>query len=200
MNNQNKFQYLLLFLVLMNLLPHLEEHFLITISIGGICVLWRSFYLFQIIPLAHKALKVFLVCASTALVFYEYKTLFGIEASTAILICAISLKLIDNNSYRDSMVIIFLNILLIMAKIIVQQTLLITIFMSINLIFIISLLIYLHRAQEMQFSIKGMFSTSLKLSLQISPLLILLFFIFPRFSVGFVKLNTQKKSKSGFSV
>jgi|SaaInlStandDraft_6_1057023.scaffolds.fasta_scaffold10554_2 protein-glutamine gamma-glutamyltransferase len=199
MNNSRSFQLYLGLLVLLNLFAHLDEHFFIVFITGGICLVWRTLYYFQKIKLPNYIVKSLLVLLSFLIIFQLYGTLLGIEASTALLISAVSLKLIDNSKYRDSMILIFLNFLLILAKTLVSQTLLMTLHMSLNLILIIGLLLHLHQSKNMKFNLMALVKAGLKLSLQISPLLILLFFVFPRFSVGFVNIHSKNKATSGFS-
>ncbi|MEZ4872718.1 MAG: DUF3488 domain-containing protein [Bdellovibrionales bacterium] len=109
------------------------------------------------------------------------------------------MKLVDSAKYRDAMVALFLNFLLLMAKFLVSQTLAMTLFAVFNLVVITALLFQLHKGKSVKFDLVTLLRNGLKLTMQTAPLLILLFFVFPRFNIGFFSLNDPDSASTGFS-
>lgn len=189
----------LIFLVSMNAIPHFEDHPLVASILGLVCVSWRLLYEYQKVALPNIIVKTVLVALSFFIVFRYYGTFKGAESATALLIAGVFLKLIDRVSYRDAMVVLFLNFLLLMAKFLVSQSLNMTILGVVNLILITSMLVQLHHGQKLDVHLGSLFKVGLKLLLQTSPLLILLFIVFPRFSTGFIQLSQPNQASTGFS-
>ena len=194
-----KFHLSLMVLLFLNMMPHLEEHLLITTSIGGLALIWRWLYEFQKVRLPPFPIKLALVIASFYFVYHLHGKITGADAATALLIAGVSLKLLDSSSYHDAMVILFLNFLLLMSRFLVSQSLPMTLLGVLNLIIITALLVQLHKGRDLQLNFKSLLKLGLKLSLQTAPLLVLLFFVFPRFSTGFFNLNPETQAKTGFS-
>ena len=179
----NRFFHLsLLFLVGLNLLPHLSDHTWPSLIVGGICLTWRLLYEYQKVSLPGTITKAMLIGLMFLLVYKSYGQILGLEAGSALLICAVSLKLIDHVGYRDAMILLFLNFMLLLARFFESQTLGMTIFASFDLIITTALLVQLHNGEQIKFDFWSLIKTGSRLLLQIAPLMILLFFVFPRFS------------------
>ncbi|MCB0356541.1 MAG: DUF3488 domain-containing transglutaminase family protein, partial [Bdellovibrionales bacterium] len=194
-----KFNLSLMLLMSLNLLPHLEEHKWITLLFGVSAITWRGLHEFQRVKLPSFFIKLPLVTLAFYLCFQIYGQITGAEAATALLIAGVCLKLLDSSNYHDAMVLLFLNFLLLMSRFLVSQTLAMTLLGVINLILITALLVQLHKGRELQLNFLSLLKLGGKLLFQTSPLLILLFFVFPRFSTGFFHLNNENVAKSGFS-
>ncbi len=193
------FQLSLIFLVALNFIPHFSDYTIPTLAVGGLCLSWRLLYEYQIVPLPNFITKLGLVMTLTYLVFLNYGQLLGLEAGSALLICAVALKLIDRVAYRDAMILLFLNFMLLLARFFESQTLGITIFAAFDLVVTTALLVQLHNGSRLKFDLMTLLKTGSKLVLQIAPFMILLFFIFPRFSTQFINIQNAKKTLSGFS-
>lgn len=201
MNPQpNRFFHLsLILLVALNLVPHFNDYTVPTLAVGGLCLTWRLLYEYQIVPLPNLFTKVGLVLVLFYLVFENFGQILGLESGTALLICAVSLKLIDRVGYRDAMVLLFLNFMLLLARFFESQTLGITIFAGFDLIITTALLVQLHNGSQVKFDAVSLLKTGSKLFIQIAPLMILLFFVFPRFSTGFLQAKNRRTQLNGFS-
>ncbi len=193
------FQISLVFLVALNLIPHFNDYTVPTLAVGGVCLLWRLLYEFQYVPLPNFFTKLGLVICLSYLVYMNYGTLLGLEAGTALLICAASLKLVDRVAYRDAMVLLFLNFMLLLARFFESQTLGITIFAFFDLIITTALLVQLHSGAYFKFDLLTLLKTGLRLTLQIAPFMILLFFVFPRFSTQFIRAQSKVSQQTGLS-
>lgn len=193
------FQLSLIFLVALNLVPHFSDYTVPTLAVGGICLCWRLLYEFQLVPLPNMFTKAGLVVVLSYLVYLNYGQIMGLESGSALLICAVALKLVDRVGYRDAMILLFLNFMLLLARFFESQTLGITIFAAFDMVITTALLVQLHNGARFKFDLSTLFKTGLKLSLQITPLMILLFFVFPRFSTNFINVRNSKAKLSGFS-
>ena len=189
----------LILLVVLNLVPHMNDHTTPTLAVGGFCLCWRLLYEYQYVPLPGFLVKSGLVVVLTYLVYMNYGRILGLESGSALLICAVSLKLIDRVGYRDAMILLFLNFMLLLARFFQSQTLGITIFATFDLIIATALLVQLHNGSRIHFNFITLLKTGAKLFLQITPVMFLLFFIFPRFSTNLIGLQFDRYSRmSGF--
>ncbi|MCB0379426.1 MAG: DUF3488 domain-containing transglutaminase family protein, partial [Bdellovibrionales bacterium] len=189
----------LLLLVSLNFLPHLSTYPLATIVAGGGCLLWRLLYEYGKIPLPNFWVKTLLVATSSILVFNSYGQLFGLESGTALLLCAVALKMVDRVAYRDAMVLLFLTYILLLARFFESQSLFMTIFAGFDIIIATALLIQLHQADHQGFDLRTLLKIGAKLLLQVAPVMVLLFFVFPRFSTTFLGLAGPKQSLVNFN-
>jgi hypothetical protein len=196
----NRFFHLsIIFLLALNLVPHFNDHTVPVMAMGGICLAWRLLYEYQVVPLPNFFTKLGMILVTSYLVIQNYGQVLGLEAGTALLICAVTLKLIDGVGYRAAMVLLFLNFILLLARFFESQTLGITIFAAFDLIITTALLVQLHNSSKMKFDVLTLLKTGGKLFIQIAPLMILLFFVFPRFSTGLINTRSNRPSLKGFN-
>ena len=183
----------------LNFVPHIFDHPMIVLFVTIPCIVWRVAYEYQKVPLPGKLLKTLLIAGIFGFVINKYGRVVGVEAASALLVCSVALKLIDNVSYRDAMVLIFLNFLLLMIKFLVSQTLSMTLFAVFNLVAVTALLFQLHKGKDVKFDTWTLLRNGLRLTLQTAPLLVLLFLVFPRFNMGFFSLNNPTEGGKGFN-
>lgn len=194
-----RFNLLLLAVVGLNFLPHMLEQSLAIFLIPLICLIWRLGYEYQRLRLPNFWVKALLVGLSLGFIFLLYRDLLASTAVQAILLCGAALKMLDNVSYRDAMVLLFVNFMLLMSAFLIDQSLWISIFAFFDLVVISALLFQLHKAKDLQFNLWAMLKLGLKLSFMIFPFLILMFFVFPRFSLGIFPQQSRAQNSSGFS-
>ncbi|MBS1958552.1 MAG: DUF3488 domain-containing protein [Bdellovibrionales bacterium] len=108
-------------------------------------------------------------------------TLIGEDAATASLAIIACCKLLECNRYRDTMVTLVLCFVLLMTNLLVSQGLGTTIFLAIDVLLLVQFLLQLHPSNTSLFS----FRVVGKLLLYILPVWVILFTVFPRFTVGF---------------
>ncbi len=195
----NRFFHLsLVFLVALNMVPHFSDFTVPVLGVGGLCLIWRLLYEYQVVPLPNFLTKLGMVIVAFYLVYQNFGQLLGLEAGSALLICAVGLKLIDGVGYRAAMILLFLNFMLLLARFLESQSLGITIFAGFDLIITTALLVQLHNSSRVKFNIVTLLKTGSKLFLQIAPFMILLFFVFPRFSTGFLNARSNRPALDGF--
>ena len=186
-------------LIAINLLPHLQDYTFPAAVIGGICVFWRMAFEYQKIALPRFLFKTVAIFGCLFWTYKTYGTLLGIEAGTAIMIMAASLKLIDRNRYHDVMVVLFLVFMLLLVRILESQSLWITLFGAFDLILVTSLLVQIHSHRALKFSARALIKTGALLFFKTAPFMILLFFVFPRFSSQWSLFASGAQAQSGFS-
>ncbi|MFK8137950.1 MAG: transglutaminaseTgpA domain-containing protein [Bdellovibrionales bacterium] len=194
-----KFHLGLVGITAVNTIVHWEEHAVILVLVCSIAWAWRILFEYQKVPLPKAWFKPFLVIYSFAIVFMVFGTLIGMDAAIGLIISMVSMKLVDNVRYRDAQVMIFSNYLILATGFLVSQSLGMTLLAFISISYLASLLFQLNNVGNIDLDLKRLIKMGLKLSLHVLPLLTLLFFVFPRFGVGFIRLQDQSVSSSGFS-
>jgi hypothetical protein len=193
--DNRKFVY---FLVGLNILPHWVELPDWVIGLGLTFVLWKYASEHFKIPIPGKYSVHVLGFLSALGVYNEYGTVLGDEASASVLVLTVSLKLFEVKRYRDIMVVTILCYFLLMSKLISSQSLGMTVFMIVDLVLITSLLA-LHHSPRDGGRWTALTGRSLRLALLSFPIVIALFFIFPRFSTGIFNPSQKSEAKVGFS-
>ena len=186
------------FLVALNILPHSVELPQWVIVAGLTFVLWKYASEHFNIPTPNKWMIHGLGLLMGFGVFAEYGTIMGDEASASVLVMAVSLKLFEVKKYRDIMIVTILCYFLLMSKLISSQTIAMTIFMLVDLVLITSLLA-LHHSPVDQGNAKALIRRSFRLAILSSPIVLSLFFVFPRFNMGLGNNTQRNLAEMGFS-
>ena len=161
--------------------PHAQHLPLWLSALVGAVLLWRFLMARQNIALPRKWLLFALAFAAVAGVLLQYKTVFGREAGVALLTLMVSLKLLETKGERDVWIIVFLGYFLLLTHFLYSQS----VFMALYLLFVAWLLTTLLIAfsqPRAQLPWRAQFSLSAKMLLQSIPVMLLLFFLFPRIS------------------
>ncbi len=146
----------------------------------------------------HWPIKVSMMLACFVGIFLSYGSLLGLEPAVALLISGFSLKLIEVIKQRDVYVIIFLAYLVLLTEFIFSQDIYITVYMLLPMTTVTASLVALHQHGYDGFSFTSLRKAAVIL-LQAFPLMLLLFFIFPRVApLWSVPLPTHQ-AKTGVS-
>jgi transglutaminase-like putative cysteine protease len=188
----------LLGVIAVNMLPHILEHLFVLLCFGLGSLVWRLLYEYQRIKLPNKLLRFFLVGFGLLSLYLVYGNFRSVEATSAFLIIGASLKMLDNVEYRDAMILLFVNFLVLMAAFLQYQTMSMTVFGGLVCISLTGLLFQLHKGKSFQFDFWSMIKIGAKLSAAVLPFLFLLFIVFPRVSTGILSSN-ENTATSGFS-
>lgn len=145
-------------------------------------------------------LPAIIVIGASLLVLRHYKTLFGQEPSGALLAILLALKLMEGREYREYMIAVFLTYFLVLGKLLFSQTLVTTIYMFASLVSTTLMLYLLHAPFRKGRTdlVPALRQTGKTLALGV-PILVLLFFVFPRFTSPFVRWVNNTKPRVGFS-
>jgi protein-glutamine gamma-glutamyltransferase len=177
-------------------LPHLPIW--VTISFG-VLFLWRLGLIMSGRWLPGQTIRIAAAFAATIGVYAYYKTLFGREPGTALLVLFLGLKLMEMQAKRDLFVVVFLCLFLLMLSFLFSQSIGTLLVVSAGLVCLLTALI------SMQFGyheapIKHRFKLAGGLLARALPVAMVLFFLFPRIENPLWKMpgNTSRGS-SGLS-
>jgi len=113
-------------------------------------------------------------------VFAWYGTVIGLEPTVALLLTAFALKLIELAYRKDAYVLLFLGYFICITEFLFSQDLLITLYSVLCVVLITTALVALHQPGEHRFN-RGTIKLATVMLLQAMPLMIVIFFLFPRF-------------------
>ena len=169
-----------LFLAL--LIAGFPHFFNLPIWVTGIffsCVLLKYYLVSIEKPMAAPYIPILLAIPIISLVYIQFGTLSGIEASISLLVLMLGLKVFELSEYRDAMLSLFLGFFIVVTVFLFQQQLLIVLYLLIcGFMLTLSLLKlndYTGRQPHRQ-----QIKTTFQLSIGSIPIIIILFFIFPR--------------------
>ena len=144
--------------------------------------------------------KVAMIVSGFAGIYFSFGSLIGLEPTVALLLTAFALKLIELVSRKDAYVLIFLGYFVCITEFLFTQDLLIVLYSLLNVIIITTALVALHQPGEHQFN-RGTIRLAGTMVLQAMPLMLVLFFLFPRIGPLWtvpVKSHTAKTGMSDF--
>lgn len=144
--------------------------------------------------------KVFMTLSGFIGIFASYRTVIGLEPTVALLLTAFALKLIELVHRKDAYVLLFLGYFICITEFLFTQDLLVTFYSLINVVLITTALVALHQPGEHQFN-RGSLKLASVMLLQAFPLMVVIFFLFPRVGPLWtvpIKSNTAKTGMSDF--
>jgi protein-glutamine gamma-glutamyltransferase len=189
-------QLLLVAIIGFNILPHIADIPIWASAISYFFLAWKALALTRGFARPPRWFLWTVSLGCSIGVFFEYQTILGHEAASALLVTLASAKLLETNRYRDAMFVIFTSFFLLMAHLLNSQSLFSTVFMALDVLLITALMFQLHK-QERRKSPRAFRPVMKMLALAI-PVWIFLFVAFPRFSTGLYRLSTPLQG-GGFS-
>jgi transglutaminase-like putative cysteine protease len=120
-----------------------------------------------------------LIVSSFAGIYLSYGSLIGLEPTVALLLTAFALKLIELAERKDGYVLLFLGYFICITEFLFSQDLPVVLFSLLNITLVTTALVAMHRPGEHQFNRKTIRLAAIML-LQSLPLMVVLFFLFPR--------------------
>jgi transglutaminase-like putative cysteine protease len=124
--------------------------------------------------------KVALILSAFVGIFVSYGSLLGLEPTVALLLTASALKLIELARRKDAYVLLFLGYFVCITAFLFSQDLLIVVYSFFSVTLITTALVALHQPGEHEFN-RGTIRHAGVMLLQALPLMVVLFFLFPRF-------------------
>ena len=119
-----------------------------------------------------------IVCASLG-IYLSFGTVLGLEPTVALLLTAFALKLIELASHKDAYVLLFLGYFICLTEFLFSQDFPVVLYLFANVILVTTALIALHQPGEHQFNRRTITQAG-AMVLQALPLMLVLFFLFPR--------------------
>ncbi len=144
--------------------------------------------------------KLIMIVSGFAGIYLSFGSLIGLEPTVALLLTAFALKLIELVSRKDAYVLIFLGYFVCITEFLFTQDLLMVLYSLLNVIVVTTALVALHQPGEHRFNRKTMRLAGVMV-LQAMPLMLVLFFLFPRIGPLWtvpVKSHTAKTGMSDF--
>lgn len=192
-------QLLLVWIIAFNIAPHTFE---IPLWLTLTSFVWLSYKLLHLMrgtPLPNTWLLSGAALLGAGGVWFEYRTLAGQEAASALLVYLASLKLLETNRYRDAMLVVFTSYFLLMAHLLNSQSSLpSTLYMGLDVLLITTLMYSLQSHMRDRRSIPSSFRPVMRMLTYAIPVWIFLFLVFPRFSTSLWRLESNNPS-TGFS-
>jgi transglutaminase-like putative cysteine protease len=144
--------------------------------------------------------KVVMTLSGFGGIYISYGSLIGLEPTVALLLTAFALKLVELTKRKDAYVLLFLGYFICVTEFLFTQDLLIVLYSLLNVTLITTALVALHQPGQHQFNRKTIRLAAIML-LQAMPLMLVLFFMFPRIGPLWtvpVKSHTAKTGMSDF--
>ena len=143
--------------------------------------------------------KVLLAGAALAAIFSSYGSLKGIEPGVSLLVVLISLKILEAHTAREFQVLVMMAWVLCLFGFFLSQDFAIALCLLTAFALLLAALIQFHRGSSPGVLWPPLITTS-KLLAQAAPLVVLLFFLFPRVNMGFwFGIRDLRSATSGFS-
>ena len=179
------------------LLPHVVRLPLWIVLLYVVAFIWRLQIYRERWPVPGRWLKVLLIGMAMTAVGWSYGSVIGLEPTVALLLVAYALKLLETVARQDGYVVIFLGFFLCVTEFLFTQDLLIVIYSCFVIWVLITALISLHRSNATGDG--GPMRLAAVMLLQSVPLMLVLFFLFPRIGpLWNVPIKTQT-AKTGVS-
>lgn len=143
-----------------------------------------------------KVVRFFLTAAGFLGVAVSYGKILGGGAFIGLLAIMAGLKPLETKTHRDKMVAVFIAYFIVITSLFESETLAITIYMFLSVLITTAVLIHVnHPSGKLRANMKQ----SAKIMLQAIPLMMLLFFLFPRLQGSLWGLARDKTAQTGFN-
>ena len=142
--------------------------------------------------------KAVLTLSGFAGIYLSFGSLIGLEPTVALLLTAFALKLVELTRRKDAYVLLFLGYFICITEFLFTQDLLIVLYSLLNVTLITTALVALHQPGQHQFNRKTIRLAAIML-LQAMPLMLVLFFMFPRIGPLWTVPVKSHTAKTGMS-
>lgn len=160
--------------------PHVIRLPFWVLGIYVMAVLWRTMVFQGRWSFPGKLVKVALTASCFLGIYFSFDSLVTLEATVALLLTAFALKLIELVRRKDAYVLLFLGYFVCITEYLFSQDLLITLLGLVNVGLVTTALVALHQCDQHEISARPLRLAG-KMTLQALPLMVVLFFLFPRF-------------------
>jgi transglutaminase-like putative cysteine protease len=180
--------------------PHAIRLPIWVLAVYVIAVMWRLQVHRGRWSFPGRWVKVAMTLSGSIGIYASYGTLVGLEPTVALLLTAFALKLIELSQRKDAYVLLFLGYFICITEFLFSQDLLITVYSMLTVVLVTTALVALHQPAQHQFK-GGTIRVASVMLLQAMPLMVVLFFVFPRFGPLWnvpIKSHTAKTGMSDF--
>jgi transglutaminase-like putative cysteine protease len=160
--------------------PHAGRLPVWVLAVYGLAALWRIQVYRGRWSFPGWGVKFALTLSAFGGILSSYGSLLGLEPMVALLLTAFALKMIELASRKDAYVLLFLGYFVCITEFLFSQDLLIVLYVfCVNITLVTTALIALHQPGQHRFTRSGARQAAVML-LQAFPLMLVLFFLFPR--------------------
>lgn len=163
----------------MLLLPHVSRIPIWVVAVYLAAFAWRVQAFRGRVELPGRWVKVVFSLAAAAGIVLSFGSLLGMEPMVAFLLVAFALKLTEMRTRRDAFTVIFLGYFICLTAFLFSQDLLLVLYVLMLVVCLTAALIYLHRP-DATFRDTAPLRLASVMLMQAVPLMLVLFFLFPR--------------------
>ena len=174
--------------VLLAAAPHLPRAPWWVATLGAAMLAWRGWAAWKNERLPRRWLLTMLVILGMGGVYLTYRTILGRDAGVTLLVLFLSLKLLETKTRRDAAVVTFLCYFLALSNFFYSQTIATAALMLVTVVALTSALVAVHGPQR---PLRESARVAAVLLAQAVPVMVILFFLFPRVQGPFWGLPTD---------
>jgi transglutaminase-like putative cysteine protease len=178
--------------------PHIGRLPIWVLLVYVVAVVWRVMVYRGRWSYPNNWVKVAMTVTSFFGILASFGTVIGLEPTVALLLTAFALKLIELAHRKDAYVLLFLGYFICITEFLFSQDLLITLYSLLCVLLITTALVALHQPGEHRFN-RGTIRLAGVMLLQAMPLMVVMFFLFPRFGPLWTVPIKSKSAISGMS-
>ncbi len=178
--------------------PHVTRIPPWVVAVYVVAALWRIMVYRGIWSFPGRLVKFVLIIAASAGIYLSFGTLIGLEPTVALLLTAFAFKLIELASRKDAYVLLFLGYFICLTAFLFSQSLPMVLYSLLNILLVTTALLALHQPGEHRFNLLSLRQAGVML-LQALPLMLVLFFLFPRFGPLWKVPIKSQAAKTGVS-
>jgi len=160
-------------------MPHIERLPVWISSMAVLVIAWRLYISWSDGNLPRKWLLLLIVAGASAGVYLSFGTLFGRDSGVALLVVMLTLNLLEMKNLRDAMIVIFLSYFVVLTELLYSQTIPTALLMLIGVWIVTATMIGLQSpGSGMRY--QDRLGLAGKMLAQATPLMLVLFLLFPR--------------------
>ena len=179
-------------------LPHVERIPPWVLAVYLFAAVWRILVYRGRWSFPRWPVKLTLIFAGFAGILLSFRSLIGLEPTVALLLTAFALKLLELAQRKDAYVLLFLGYFVVLTEFLFSQDLLIVLLCLVNVIIVTTALVALHRPGDNRFNFRPLRQAGVMV-LQAAPLMLVLFFLFPRIGPLWTVPIKSQQAKTGMS-
>ena len=188
----------LICLVAFNLLPQIALRPAWSSALCFVFLGYRAFLAYTLLPLPPRWVLWLAQVVVGVAIWQHYNSIFGDEAAGTLLTLLTCLKTYELRTKRDFFVNSMLCFLVLMSNMLLDQSLILTLYVIADVVLIISFLYALESETFSWAGMRGYLKPTFVLTLKAVPILVVCFILFPRFSTGF-GTGAQTVGKTGIT-
>lgn len=149
------------------------------VGLAALVLLWRAALAVRLRPLPGRWTLTAVLAITLALTWWSHKTLLGKEAGVTLIVVLLCLKTLEVRARRDAFVVFFLGFFTLLTNFFASQSLLIAAAMLVGLLGLLTALVQAHMPVG-QPSVVQAGGIALRLAAWGTPVMVVLFLLFPR--------------------